>query len=113
VKTVIEPKKQILCHEIEPNPSKDRAMHEGDNPSFLDEFIKFVFFLTELFIHKSRKKQILCHEIEPNPSKDRTMYEGDNPSFSDEFIKFTFFLTEIFIYYHHNILVNSYFLKAD
>jgi restriction endonuclease S subunit len=27
-------KKQILCHEIEPNPSKDRAMHEGDNPSF-------------------------------------------------------------------------------
>jgi hypothetical protein len=26
--------KQILCHEIEPNPSKDRALHEGDNPSF-------------------------------------------------------------------------------
>jgi hypothetical protein len=25
---------QIECHEIEPNPSKDRAMHEGDNPSF-------------------------------------------------------------------------------
>jgi hypothetical protein len=25
---------QILCHEIEPNPSKDRAMHEGNNPSF-------------------------------------------------------------------------------
>jgi hypothetical protein len=23
VKTVKEPKKQILCHEIEPNPSKD------------------------------------------------------------------------------------------
>jgi hypothetical protein len=22
------------CHEIDPNPSKDRAMHEGDNPSF-------------------------------------------------------------------------------
>jgi hypothetical protein len=36
VKTVKEPekKKQILCHEIEPNPSKDRATHEGDNPSF-------------------------------------------------------------------------------
>ena len=31
---VKEPKKQILCHEIEPNPSKDRAMHEGDDPSF-------------------------------------------------------------------------------
>ena len=25
-----EPKKTILCHEIEPNPSKERAMHEGD-----------------------------------------------------------------------------------
>jgi hypothetical protein len=34
VKTIKEPKKQILCDEIEPNPSKDRAMHEGDNPSF-------------------------------------------------------------------------------
>jgi hypothetical protein len=21
-------------HKMEPNPSKDRAMHEGDNPSF-------------------------------------------------------------------------------
>jgi hypothetical protein len=27
-------KTQIECHEIEPNPSSDRAMHEGDNPSF-------------------------------------------------------------------------------
>ena len=27
-------KYQILCHEIEPNPSKDRFMHEGDNSSF-------------------------------------------------------------------------------
>jgi hypothetical protein len=35
VKTVKEPKRnQTLCHEIEPNPSKDRAMHEGDIPSF-------------------------------------------------------------------------------
>jgi hypothetical protein len=25
---------QIACHEIEPNPSKDRFMHEEDNPSF-------------------------------------------------------------------------------
>jgi hypothetical protein len=33
VKTVKEPRKP-KCHEIEPNPSKDRAMHEGDNPSF-------------------------------------------------------------------------------
>jgi hypothetical protein len=35
-----------MCHEIEPNPWKDRAMHEGDNPSFRYEFINFVFFLT-------------------------------------------------------------------
>jgi hypothetical protein len=27
-------KTQIECHEIEQNPSKDRTMHEGDNPSF-------------------------------------------------------------------------------
>jgi hypothetical protein len=26
-------KNQILCQEIEPNPSKNRAMHEEDNPS--------------------------------------------------------------------------------
>jgi hypothetical protein len=41
VKTVQEPEKknQILCHEIKPNLSKDRATHDGDNPSFLDEFI--------------------------------------------------------------------------
>jgi hypothetical protein len=38
------------CHEIEPNPSKDRAMHEGDNPSFRDEFIKCPFVLTVEFI---------------------------------------------------------------
>jgi hypothetical protein len=45
VKTVKEPsdENQTKCHEIEPNPSKDRAMPEGDNPSFLDEFIKFTF----------------------------------------------------------------------
>jgi DNA-binding transcriptional regulator GbsR (MarR family) len=33
VKTVKEPRKtkyKVLCHEIEENPSKDRAMHEGD-----------------------------------------------------------------------------------
>jgi hypothetical protein len=27
-------KNKKLCHEIEPNPSKDRGMHEEDNPSF-------------------------------------------------------------------------------
>jgi hypothetical protein len=36
VKTVKEPKKKnhILCYEIEPNPSNDRAMYEGDDPFF-------------------------------------------------------------------------------
>jgi hypothetical protein len=35
VKTVKMPKTKFkLCHEIEPNPSIDRAMHEGDNLSF-------------------------------------------------------------------------------
>jgi hypothetical protein len=37
VKTVKEPGKKepkTECHEIEPNQSNDRAMHEGDNPSF-------------------------------------------------------------------------------
>jgi hypothetical protein len=50
--TVKEPsdETQRECHEIEPNPSKDRAMHEGDNPSFWDEFIKFTFCLTVQFI---------------------------------------------------------------
>jgi hypothetical protein len=36
-------KPQTECREIEPNPSKDRAMHERDIPSFWNEFIKFIF----------------------------------------------------------------------
>jgi hypothetical protein len=27
-------KTQTECHEIEPDPSKNRGSHEGDNPSF-------------------------------------------------------------------------------
>ena len=50
VKSVKSGKNEILCHEIEQNPSKDRAMHEGNNPSFGGEFRKFSFFLTVLFI---------------------------------------------------------------
>jgi hypothetical protein len=34
---------QTEYHEIEPNPSKVRAMPEGDNPSFWDEFAKYTF----------------------------------------------------------------------
>jgi hypothetical protein len=50
VKTVKEPiKTKTESHQIGPNPQKDRAKHEGYNPSFLDEFIKFTFPLTVQF----------------------------------------------------------------
>jgi hypothetical protein len=50
LKTAKEPEKQILCQKIVPNPSKIRAIHEGDNPSFSDEFINFPFFFADFFI---------------------------------------------------------------
>jgi hypothetical protein len=50
VKTVQEPNKyQTLCQEIEPNPSKDRALLEGDNRSFRDEFVNY--FYLDSFVH--------------------------------------------------------------
>jgi hypothetical protein len=42
---------------MEPNPSKDRAMHEGDNASFRNEFIQFNVFLT-VKIHIRIFKQV-------------------------------------------------------
>jgi hypothetical protein len=36
---------QKQCHEIEPNPSKDRPMPEGDNPLCCVEFTKCPFIL--------------------------------------------------------------------
>jgi hypothetical protein len=58
VKTVKEPiKTKSESHKTEPNPLKDRAMHEGDNPSFLDEFVKFTFILTVQFIFLSLRSQ--------------------------------------------------------
>jgi hypothetical protein len=48
---------QTECHEIEPNLSKDRAMHEGDNPSFSDEFTKFTYFF-DSSIHIRILKQV-------------------------------------------------------
>jgi hypothetical protein len=39
-----KPKQSVI------SPSEDRAMPEGDNPSFWDEFIKFSFSLTVQFI---------------------------------------------------------------
>ena len=44
---VYRAEKIILCHEIEPNPSKERAMHEGD-----------IYFLLDSFIHIRIYKQI-------------------------------------------------------
>jgi hypothetical protein len=49
VKIVKESEKKLSAmHKIEPNPSKDTAMHEGDNPSICDEFIKLIFFLDRI-----------------------------------------------------------------
>jgi hypothetical protein len=48
-KTNKQTKKQTQCFEIEPNPSKDGAMNDGDNPLFW-QFIWFTFFLTFQFI---------------------------------------------------------------
>jgi hypothetical protein len=48
-KTVKEPsdENQRKYHKIEPNPSKDRSIHEGDNPSVWNEFkIKVTLFST-------------------------------------------------------------------
>ena len=38
-------KNKTESRKIESNPSNDRTKHKGDKPSFLDEFIKFYFFL--------------------------------------------------------------------
>jgi hypothetical protein len=48
---------QTECHGIKPNPSKNRAMPEGGNPSFWDEFTKFYFFL-DSSIHIRIFKQV-------------------------------------------------------
>jgi hypothetical protein len=66
LKTVKEPiKTKTESHETEPNASKDRAMHEGDNPSFLHEFMKFNFFLTVqfIFVFLSKNRSLLSNAI--------------------------------------------------
>jgi hypothetical protein len=55
-------KNQTESLEIEPNPSKDRAKHEGDNPSFWDEFMKcteFYLFLNSFRIFKQVPKYLV------------------------------------------------------
>jgi hypothetical protein len=32
---------QTECHQIEPNPSRDKGMRDGDNPSFWEEFTNY------------------------------------------------------------------------
>jgi hypothetical protein len=51
-------KKQANCSEMELNPSKDTALHEGDNPSFQNEFIN-ITFLTVPYIFIS----LTCTEV--------------------------------------------------
>jgi hypothetical protein len=48
VKTVKEQEKNsMICHETEPNLSKDRSMHDWYNPLFWNEVIKFTFLKLE------------------------------------------------------------------
>jgi hypothetical protein len=56
-------KYQILWHGIEPNPSKDRSMHEGDNPSFLNEFMRFTLYLIVVFIFVFLSKLCIMYTI--------------------------------------------------
>ena len=51
-------KNKTESRKIESNPSNDRTKHDGDNPSFLDEFIKFTFSLTVQFIFLSKMKEL-------------------------------------------------------
>jgi hypothetical protein len=44
---------QTECHEIEANPLKDRAMPEGENPSFWDEFTIKIYFSLDILRHRS------------------------------------------------------------
>jgi hypothetical protein len=53
----VKEQEKTQTEEIEPNPSKDRAMHERDNPSFLGELItNLLFFLTiqSIFVFLSK-----------------------------------------------------------
>ena len=51
MKNLIEPiKNKTEISKIVSNPSNDRTRHDGDNPSFLDEFIKCTSSLTVQFI---------------------------------------------------------------
>jgi hypothetical protein len=49
---------QTECQEIDPNPSKDKAMPEGDNPSFWDAFTKSDFFFFDSSIYIRTLKQV-------------------------------------------------------
>jgi hypothetical protein len=50
IRNIVTVKTQKDCREMEPNPSKDITMHEGDNSSFWYEFIDFNVFLIVEFI---------------------------------------------------------------
>jgi hypothetical protein len=60
-----EPPCQILCHEIEPNRSKDGAMHEGDN----DEFIKYLNLLFSRHVYETFLRYVLRYVLRYNFEK--------------------------------------------
>jgi hypothetical protein len=41
-------KPKTECREMDPNPSKDQAMHEGDDPSFWNKIYTVEFCLDSL-----------------------------------------------------------------
>jgi hypothetical protein len=50
--------KQTKSREMNPEPSKDRAMHEEHKPSFWNEFMQFDVFMT-VYIYISTK--VVCY----------------------------------------------------
>jgi hypothetical protein len=50
-------KNKTKNRKIESNPSNNKTKHEGDNPSFLDEFTKHTFSLTVQFVFLSKMKE--------------------------------------------------------
>jgi hypothetical protein len=58
-RNIITVKTPKVCREMEPNPSKDRAMHEENDPLFWNESIKFNVFLIGKFISLFFKQGVL------------------------------------------------------
>jgi hypothetical protein len=70
-----DPKKKpwTESREIEPNSSKDRAMHEGENLSFWNEFMQFNFFMIFKFISVQVFKQVPKYLTRPSKTYSNVM----------------------------------------